>query len=271
MLSLMQLLDLSGPRRILIGVVHLAPTPGSPKHAAEAGLDGLLERARSDARALAGGGCDALIVENFGDAPFHPRRVPAETVAAMALAIAAVREEAPGLPVGVNVLRNDARAALGLCAAAGAAFVRVNVLCGVAVTDQGLVEGQAALLLRERARLAPKARILADVHVKHARPLGGGTIEQAAEDTARRGGADGLIVTGRATGSPPEAGQVEAVRAAAGGIPVLVGSGVTDQNAAELCSAAAGAICGTWLKREGRIGEPVDPERVRRLRAALGS
>src|SRR5688500_2043902 len=99
---------------LLIGVVHLWPTPGAPRFSGD--MEAVLERAAADARSLADGGCDALIVENFGDVPFFRGAVPPETTAAMALAIAAVRRSAPKLVLGVNVLRNDARAALGLCA-----------------------------------------------------------------------------------------------------------------------------------------------------------
>jgi len=135
-------------RRALIGVVHLPALPGSPRHTLS--LSAILAQAVADAQAYAQGGADALIVENFGDAPFARGRVASETVAAMALAVHAVRAQVR-LPVGVNVLRNDARSALGICAATGAEFLRVNVLAGAAVTDQGIIEGEAYELLRARA------------------------------------------------------------------------------------------------------------------------
>jgi membrane complex biogenesis BtpA family protein len=226
----------------------------------------VIERAVADARALAEGGCDALLVENFGDLPFHVEHVAPETVAAMALAVAEVRRVASALAVGVNVLRNDARAALGLCASVGASFLRVNVHTGVAATDQGLVQGRAAETLRERARLAPHASILADVHVKHGTPLGAQPIGEAARDAVLRGLADAVIVSGVATGSPPGRADLEAVREALGGQTVLVGSGVDETNAAELLALADGAIVGTSLKRDGRIDQPVDVERARRMR-----
>jgi uncharacterized protein len=227
-------LDLTKRRRWLIGVVHLLPTPGSPRGVS---MLRLLERARADARALRAGGCHALIVENFGDAPFHKERVPAETIAALALALAEVRELAGELPVGVNVLRNDARAALGLCAAAGADFLRVNVHTGAMLTDQGLVEGRAADTLRERARLCPRAALLADVHVKHAAVLGGETLEDAAADAWERGGADALIVSGRGTcrarGSWSVPAWISTTRASCSSTP-------TARSSARLSSAAAG-------------------------------
>ncbi len=261
------MLPLGLPRPALIGVVHLLPTPGSPRH--EGSLETLLERAVADARALARGGCDALIVENFGDVPFFAETVPPETVAAMSLALFEVRREVGALPVGVNVLRNDARAALGLCAATGAAFLRVNVHTGVAATDQGLIAGRAAETLRERRRLAPAAAILADVHVKHGAPLVGRPIGEDARDALERGLADAVIVSGTATGSPPRRAELEAVREAIGERALLVGSGMDERNASELLAFADGAIVGTFLKRNGRIDQPVELERVRRLKRAF--
>ncbi|MFT7486848.1 MAG: membrane complex biogenesis BtpA family protein, partial [Candidatus Paceibacteria bacterium] len=165
---------------LLVGVVHLLPLPGSPRFGGS--MDAILDGARRDAEALRSGGCDAVIVENFGDVPFYPRENPPETVASMALALAAVKGNIGDLPLGVNVLRNDAAAALGLCAATGANFVRVNVHTSAAVTDQGLLEGAAAVTLRERARLCPDVALMVDVHVKHASPLGSESAAEAASD-----------------------------------------------------------------------------------------
>jgi len=254
-------------RRLLIGVVHLRPTPGSPRFGGS--MEQLLELAVADAAVLTAGGCDALIVENFGDTPFFPEHVPSETIAALARAVEAVKGAAAELPIGINVLRNDARAGLGICAATGASFLRINVHTGAAVSDQGLLQGRAAETLRERKRLCPEVALLCDLHVKHATPLGSGDIGEATADTVKRGGADVLIVTGTATGSAPHPREIDRVREAAAGTPILVGSGLTETNAPALLAQADGAIVGTFLKREGRVEEPVDEMRVLRLRRAL--
>jgi len=257
----------AGARPILVGVVHLPATPGAPRFAGDMGE--LLDRARADAAALVGGGADALIVENFGDVPFFLDRVPPETLVAMARAVGAVASVAEDRPVGVNVLRNDARGALGLCAATEASFLRVNVHVGAMVTDQGLTRGRAAETLRERTRLCPDALLLADVHVKHAAPLVARPIEEAALETVERGLADALVVSGTRTGSPPSDGELARVRERLPGTPLLVGSGLDETNASSLLLSADGAIVGTSLKRGGRVEAPVDPGRVRRLRAVL--
>ena len=266
----MPLESLFGKPRIVIGMVHLGALPGSPHYAGA--LDRVIEAALADARALEEAGLDGLVVENFGDVPFHAEHVPAETVAAMAVALVAIGS-AVRFPIGVNVLRNDVRSALGLCAATRASFVRVNVHVGASVTDQGLVQGRAAETLRERSRLwagAPESApfVFADVDVKHASPLGTADTALLAEDTYARGGADVLLVTGSGTGKEASFDDVRRVRQAVPDAPVLVASGVTDRTLARALQEAHGAIVGTWLKRDGKVGNPVDPARARALVAA---
>ncbi len=252
-------------RPCLVGVVHLQALPGAPLFQGD--LLSVLDAACRDAEALLDGGCDAVIVENFGDVPFFPAAVPAETVAAMTLAVSRVTSLAGDRPVGVNVLRNDGRAALGICAASAAAFVRVYVLTSALVCDQGLIEGQAASLLRERARLCPEVKILADVHVKHASPLGSESPEEAACDLVRRALADAVIVTGSGTGRSTSQATLARVHQELAGRPLFIGSGLTESNAGDLLKYAGGAIVGTWLKRDGLLANPVDRDRVRRLAA----
>lgn len=252
---------------LLIGVVHLRPLPGAPL--ASLPLSKVIEHAVRDARSLVSGGVDALIVENFGDVPFYPTQVPAETIASLSAALLAIRAHAPKLPLGVNVLRNDARAALGIAAALELDFLRVNVHAGAAVTDQGLVEGRAYETARERARLHCSAAILADAHVKHATPLSSESLPEAVADLAHRALADAIIISGRATGSAPAPAAVEAASQASAGLPVLIGSGLNLDNAGELLRHAQGAIVGTSLKRGGDVAQPVDVARVRALVRAM--
>lgn len=252
-------------RKPMIGVVHLAPLPGSPRYGGD--VEGILDRAREDARRLLSGGLDAVIVENFGDVPFLKDRVPPETVASMAVI---AREIAALGLVGINVLRNDAAAALGVALAAGASFIRINVHIGACLTDQGIVEGRAAETLRGRRRLGLRAAILADVAVKHAAPIAQRPVAEEVRDAIERGLADAVIVTGPATGAPPPEAVLLEAREAAAGVPVLVGSGMTEACIARFLEIADGVIAGTALEREGRSGAPVDPERVARFVRAAG-
>lgn len=249
--------------RTLIGMVHLPPLPGSPRW--DGSMERAIARALADARALVEGGMDALLVENHGDAPFAPGRVEPSTVAAMSVIAAEIRRGLPGTPLGVNVLKNDARAALAVACAAGARFVRVNVHAGAVVADQGVIQSDAYHTLRERRLLAADVLIFADVQGKHAVPLAPVELEQEARDLVHRGLADALVVSGRATGEATAVADVKRVRSAVPRVPLLVGSGVTPETAPELLSIADALIVGTYVKRDGDVTNPVDPARVRRL------
>ena len=240
-------------------MVHLKALPGAPMFGGS--LDAVVAAAAADAHALAAGGCDGLVFENFGDRPFR-KHVDAETIAAMTRVIAEVVREI-SIPHGVNVLRNDARAALAIASATAAAFIRINIHIGVMATDQGIIEGEAADTLRHRASFAPNVMIFADHMVKHARPVGPVDEVQMARDLRERGMADAVIVSGRETGAAADVARLMNTRAAIDA-PILVGSGLTSENANAYAD-ADGAIVGTSVKRDGNVEMPVDPVRVERV------
>ena len=248
--------------KLVIGVIHLQPLPGSPRWGGS--FKSLLDFATADARAYQRGGVDAVIIENFGDAPFTKTSVGPETIAAMSAAGFTIRATV-AVPIGFNVLRNDPRAALALCAACGGSFIRVNVHTGAMLTDQGIIEGDAHGTVRYRERICPAASILADVHVKHAVPLGDFEIEDSAHDTLERGLADALIISGTGTGRVADMADVRRVREACPTAKILLGSGISTGNVREFLRYADGVIVGTSLKVGGKLFNPVDPKRVAAL------
>ena len=243
----------------IIGVVHLLPLPTSPRWGGS--LKAVIDRAEQEVTALASGGVDGVIVENFFDAPFTKNQVDPAVVSAMTLIIQRLMNLVT-LPVGINVLRNDAQSAIAIATCVSAQFIRVNVLTGIMATDQGLIEGQAHQLLRYRRELGSDVKILADVLVKHARPLGSPNLTTAVQETIERGLADGVILSGWATGSPPTLEDLELASAAANGTPVFIGSGASWENISTLMQAADGVIVSSSLKRRGKIEQPIDPIRV---------
>lgn len=254
----------------VIGMVHLPPLPGAP--AFDGDRNRILEAARRDARRLAAGGVDAIMVENFNDAPFYPDDVPKHTVASMTRATRAVTETVD-VPVGVNVLRNDAAAAVAVAQAAGASFVRVNIHTGVRVTDQGVIEGQAHETVRLRDRLETELALFADHDVKHSAPLGArGYRAESMADGVERGMADATVITGAATGRGVDTAELEqaAERREEWGldVPIFAGSGVTADTVGELLEVADGVIVGTSLKEDGEVSNPVSKRRVAELVAA---
>jgi hypothetical protein len=255
--------------RVVIGMLHLPALPGSPsfsddwKKAREALL--------ADVHVLTAGGVDGLMMENFGDVPFYPGRVPVY-VATMMAALAMEVRRASDLPLGINVLRNDGQTALAVAHAVRAEFIRVNVLCGARVADQGVLQGIAHDLLRERAMLgASNIKIMADVDVKHSAPLAARPIADEVDDTLERGLADALVVSGAGTGKTTDLQKVRDVKAAAANrAPVFIGSGITARSVRSYFDVADGFIVGTAIKRDGVAAAPVDPDRVAELMRAVG-
>ncbi|MCW5314809.1 BtpA/SgcQ family protein [Nostoc sp. KVJ3] len=255
----MDLYQLFKTRSPIIGVVHLLPLPTSPRWGGS--LKAVIDRAEQEAVALASGGVDGLIVENFFDAPFTKNQVDPVVVSAMTIVVQRIQNLVT-LPIGLNVLRNDGKSAMAIASCVQAQFIRVNVLTGVMATDQGLIEGEAYQLLRYRRELGCDVKILADVLVKHARPLSSPNLTVAVKDTIERGLADGVILSGWATGSPPNLEDLELACDAAAGTPVFIGSGANWENIDTLMQAADGVIVSSSLKRHGRIEQPIDPIRV---------
>lgn len=264
--------EMFGRRKALLGVVHLLPLPGSPLWGGDIGA--VVSRALRDAVALRDAGFDGIILENFGDVPFAREFAGRGAVAGLA-AVGARVADAVDVPLGVNVLRNDALSAVAVAASIGARFVRVNVHVGAAVCDQGIVQGDAMATMLAIRDMAPGLRVVADVDVKHASSLGRRDIEDEARDAVGRGLASALIVTGGATGSPAAMSDVERVKGAVPGTTVLVGSGVTVEALPLVLSAADGVIVGSHVMEGGEAGGAVDRDRaaafVEAFRRSLGS
>ena len=252
----------------VIGMIHLQPLPGAPHYNTD--QDTIRTNMLADGQALVEGGVHAILLENFGDIPFYRNRVPHHVVACMTALACDLRRQY-SVPLGINVLRNDGQAALAIAHAVGADFIRVNVLCGARITDQGIIQGIACDLLRERRQMkADTIKILADVAVKHSCSLADRPLEEEVHDLTQRAGADAVIVSGSATGRSVDLKQLGAIKTAACETPVLVGSGVTAKSIASLKPYSDGFIIGTAFKNNGITTNPIDPNRVTELMDRLG-
>ena len=160
-------------------MAHVPALPGSPLYDASAGVQGAIDDVRRDLEILIDEGVDGVLFCNENDRPYLFEAPPVH-IAAMARITS---ELAPDeCPFGVDYLW-DARAALGIAIACGAAFMR-EVLPGV----YGATWAVAARRRRTAARpprLRRRRRLRAHEHdarvrlgARHplrrrARPLGG--------------------------------------------------------------------------------------------------
>ena len=250
---------LFGAPRALVGMLHLPALPGTP--AARLPLDGLLEATVAEARLYAAAGFHGLMIENMHDRPYLKGAVGPEVVAAMAVVGREVRRAVP-LPLGVQVLAGANREALAVALACGASFARLEGFVFAHVADEGLIEAGAGELLRYRRAIGAEGiRVFADVKKKHAAHAL--TADVSLAETARAAEfflADGVIVSGSATGQPTDPADVEAV-ARAVRVPTFVGSGVSPANLSAYGTADA-FIVGSSLKRDGLWSNPLEPARL---------
>ncbi|OYT34379.1 hypothetical protein B6U96_13150 [Archaeoglobales archaeon ex4484_92] len=244
--------------KVVIGVVHLKPLPGSPLHNS---LDDVLNSAIRDAKVLEEGGVDALIIENYGDLPYL-KEVGKETVACMTAVALEIRREV-GVGLGINVLRNDPIAALAIAKAVKADFIRVNQSIFPSVTPEGHLESTAAELWRYKKNIDCDAMVFGDIEVKHAIHFA------RLEDyilNIERSLLDAVVLTGKATGMEVRLSDLKKVRETVK-LPILVGSGVNSENVGEILNYCDGVIVGTYFKKRG----VVDADRVRKIvRVAKG-
>lgn len=256
-------------KKPIIGVVHLPPLPGAPRYKGES-MREIFAAGVRDARTLAEGGVDGIMVENAGDLPFsRPEHIGHETVAALTAACLEITH-AVDTPIGITCVANGAMPGLAVAKASGARWVRVNQWVNAYIANEGFLNGPAAEAMRYRAAIdARDVAIFADVHVKfgaHAITADRSISEQATD--AEWFDADVLIATGTRTGSPTTRAEVDEVRAGSN-LPIIVGSGLSPAQVPELFSAADGAIVGQWLKEDGLWWNPVDAKRVEQLMTAV--
>ena len=251
--------DLFGVPRALIGMIHVGALPGTPR--AQHDLDALVAAAVADARVYRSAGFHGLMIENMHDRPYLNRTVGPEITAALTAIGREVRREV-SLPLGVQVLAGANREALAVALACGASFVRCEGFVFAHVADEGLMNADAGELLRYRRAIgADGIRVFADIKKKHSAHAITADLDIVTTALAAQFSlADGVVVTGAATGEPTDRDQVLAVREAVR-IPVLVGSGLTPDTLNEY-SGADGFIIGSAAKRDGVWWNPADAARA---------
>jgi membrane complex biogenesis BtpA family protein len=256
--------DLFSVPRPIIAMAHVPPLPGTPLYDASRGVDGLVESVRTDLAILLDAGVDAVMFCNEGDRPYS-FEAGYDGVSVMTRVVTELRPT--DRPFGVDYLW-DARAALAIGAATGAAFMR-EVTTGAYESDMGLWQTDAAGLLRERRRLDADIAVLMNVTPEFAASLGNRSISTLARSAAVSSLADGILISGPMAGAEPDIEALRQARSAVDAeIPVLVNTGTKSTNVAAYLEVSDGCIVGSDLKVDGYTWNPVDSARVKRFLAA---
>jgi membrane complex biogenesis BtpA family protein len=249
-----------GVDKPIIGMVHLLALPGSPRYDSKIGIDGNLEWAMNDARALQNGGVDALMFCNEFDVPYA-KKVGPESVAAMTHLISRVIEKI-SLPHGVSVLF-DFFATIAIAKATHADFTRV-ILTGAYAGDYGIMDTFGPELLRFRKSIdADHVKLFTNISGEFGASIASRPIEISAKGAVFVGLGDALIVQGPMTGMETDVEEIKRVKNAVQDVPVLAGTGVRVDNVSKIIVHADGAIVGTSLKVAGNTWNRVDEKRVK--------
>ena len=256
--------NLFSKKKITIGVVHLHPLPGSPLYDGET-IESIFGMALKDTDSYIRGGIDAIIVENHGDIPFSkPENMGPETVSIMAVIASKLKEKYKKINFGINVLANDGISAIAVGKACNASFIRVNQYANAYVANEGILEGLAPKITRYRKWVrAESMAIFTDVHVKHGSHsiVSDRSITELAKD-CEFFDSDVLIATGNRTGGDAIPDEVLEIKNATR-LPVLVGSGVNQENLEIYHPICDGFIVASSLKSDGIWQNPVEFDRVK--------
>lgn len=245
----------------IIGMVHVGALPGTPRSNEKMEL--IVHKAVSEAKDLEEMGIDAILIENMHDRPYLNKSVGPEIVSAMTAVACAIKKEV-SLPLGIQILAGANKEALAVALVAGFDFIRAEGFVFGHLADEGWMESDAAELLRYRKQIgAGHVKVFVDVKKKHSSHAVTDDISVA--ETAKAAEfflADGVIVTGSSTGEKASAEDVKRVKSAVS-IPVLIGSGICEENIDEYWELADGFIVGSSLKYDSNWENDVDTDRVK--------
>jgi len=247
----------------VIGVIHVGALPGTPRNSHS--VNELVSAARIEAQIYRDSGVDGLIIENMHDIPYMRAAVGPEIVAAMT-AIGGEVKNLANLPVGIQILAGANLEAMAVAHAAGLDFIRAEGYAYAHIADEGFIQASAAKLLRYRRLIgADCVQVWTDVKKKHsAHSITSDVSLGETAETVEFMGADAVIVTGSATGKAPKPEDVTEAKAHCH-LPVVLGSGINDENIAEFYGDADGFIIGTFFKVDGLWFNTVDAVRVEKF------
>ncbi len=250
---------------ILWGMIHVPPLPGSQNNAKS--MQDIMDFCSEDAKILFENGIKCFFIENFGDVPFPKNKAEPHVIAALTTIITQLKLQFPNASFGVNVLRNDALAALGIATITDSTAIRVNILTHARLTDQGIIEGCSYELSRYKNQLKSPVEIWADVEVKHSYPLAEIPISDAIHDMVERGGASKIIFTGSRTGTEVNLQTLQTLLESNIVLPenVVIGSGISEKNIESFLPYAKNFIVGSSLKLNNNIFNHIDPFKVSSL------
>ena len=249
-----------GQVKPVIAMVHLGASPGAPLFDSHAGIDGIVECARKDLKALQAAGFDAVMFGNENDRPYELKadvasvgddglcRRPAQRRDRVAL-----RRQCPvGSDLDSRGRRGDRRV-----------FRARDIFTGAYASDMGSWTPDAGAALRYRKRLdRGDLALLYNVSAEFAYSLDRRSVADRARSAVFSSIPDAILVSGAITGEAARMEDLEETKRALPGTPVLANTGVKHATVRDVLAVADGCIVGSALKVDGDTWKPVDPDRA---------
>jgi len=259
----MKTFNLKSPQKTIIGMVHVAALPGTPRNCQS--MAEIIEQAVSEAKMLEQAGFDAILIENMHDVPYMKSKIGPEITACMTAIACAVKANI-SLPVGIQILAAANKEALAVAHAVGLDFIRAEGFVFAHVADEGIIESSAGELLRYRKMIgAENIFIFTDVQKKHcSHSITADLSLSEIVKTAEYFLSDGIIITGRSTGEEALIDDVK-IASETTALPIILGSGITAENIEKYWQYADVFIIGSYLKENGDWKNPVSRERLDKL------
>ncbi|XP_015181914.1 PREDICTED: uncharacterized protein F13E9.13, mitochondrial [Polistes dominula] len=246
----------------VIGMIHVGALPGTPKY--NGSMKEIIKTALKEAMIYKDCQVDGIIVENMHDVPYvKSKDISSETTAMMTRICVEIRKVIPeSIACGIQILAGCNKEALAVAKAADFNFIRSEGYIFSHIADEGFIDGCSGNLLRYRKHIdAENILIFADIKKKHSSHAITSDISIA--ETVKAAEfflADGVILTGSATGDPADLQELKEVKKVAKG-PVLIGSGVSIENIDHYKSSDA-VIVGTSFKIDGNWKNAVSKDKV---------
>ena len=248
-------------RKIIIGMIHIPALPGTPEN--KLTPKEIIQKCIEEAKIYQKHGLKVLMIENMHDIPYT-KRIGPEIITLMTLIGAEIKKL--GLYCGIQILAAANKEAIAAAHASGMDFIRAEGFVYAHVADEGYIESCAGDLLRYRKSInAEKIKIFTDIKKKHSSHAITSDVNIA--ETAHAAEfflSDGVIVTGESTGKEPNLEEVKAVKKSVKG-PVLIGSGITNENLKNFFDYSDIFIVGSYIKKDGYWKNELDETRISKL------
>lgn len=246
----------------MIGCVHLMALPGTPYYDPSIPFEAHVERAIREAKALQEGGFDAIIFANEGDRPYQ-FEVGSEIIAAYTRIATEVLQHVT-VPYGCGILI-DPFATLAVAKAIDASFVRTYV-SGTYADMFGFHQFNPGDIFRYQKKIhAENVQIYSYFDAHGGTSLDTRSQEDMIDCAFRSYPISGVLVPGQRAGLAPDFDEVAKIKAEYPNNPIMIASGIREENVKEALEISDGFVIGTALKEDGILWNEVSSERVKRF------